>query len=178
MAYMLQTDNEMRHSFPLHWTGTSPPSATLLRTRLSDVFRSLNCKPLKKQKKTLRVFFEVPCRVYLSKHPSVIQGHKLAFPGSWVHTWLFIFLFFCCRPPPLSPPPTVKPLSCTDMENIQAINASMPVQCQAVPQVETGGAPFKSHYSDKWHLARGEWTLPWAPRSSAGSWVWMTERCT
>lgn len=30
-----------------HWTVTSLPSATLLRTCLSDVFRSLNCKPLK-----------------------------------------------------------------------------------------------------------------------------------
>lgn len=53
-------------------------------------------------------------------------------------SFLFIFLFLS------SFPPTVKPLSCTGMENIQAINASMPVQCQAVPKVETVGGGYSS----------------------------------
>lgn len=57
----------------------------------------------------------------MCKHPSVIQGHKLAMrePSPFV-----VF--------------TVRTVSCTDMENIQAINASMPVQCQAVRQVKKG----------------------------------------
>lgn len=33
---------------------------------------------------------------------------------------------------------TVRTVSCTDMANIQAINASMPVQCQAVQDVRRG----------------------------------------
>lgn len=101
--------------------------------RLSDVFPSLNCKPLKKKKKkkkAFRAFFEVPCRVYLSKHPSVIQGHELAFAGK-LSPYVLIFFVFSFLV--VFPPPTVNPLSCTGMENIQAINASMPVQCQAVP---------------------------------------------
>lgn len=51
---------------------------------------------------------------------------------------------------------TVRAVSYTGMENIQAINASMPVQCQAVHEVERR-THSKSHYCEKWHSGAVGW---------------------
>lgn len=87
---------------------------------------SWNCTPLK----VFRVFFKVPRGVQL-KHPSVTRGPGGGGGGAWAG----------------------RHCESAGTENIQAINASVPVQCQAVHG--GGGSRFKSHYKRKVALQRG-----------------------
>lgn len=114
---------------------------TPFQMSLLDVFRSLHCIPLK----FLECFWSaMNCLV----EQSILQSFRDtgSLWGSRVRALLFFFIH--CE----------NSVLCTDMENIQAINASMSVWCQAVLKVKRR-AHIKSHYSEKWHLGglRGHW---------------------
>lgn len=112
-----------------HWTEMSllPPPLSYVSIDVFCLF-VLHCIPLK----IFRVFLKCHEEFSLA---SILQSFRdtRSLVGSCVHVFS-----------------TVRAVSRTGMENIQAINASMPVQCQAVHEIKRR-AHNKSHYCEKWH---------------------------